>query len=120
MPAPELTFSVTGTTVSGVSGYNAISVTFSSDVEYIAFECRATRADAEWGLGIGTLVAAFSQTPANVNRTFEVYDTFLTSGDGTYRITLYAQGTGGNWNDKTYYYTLGTWQLGVNPFGAQV
>lgn len=120
MAAPDLTFSVTGTIVSDESGYNSISVTFSSDVEYIAFECRATKADAEWGLGIGTLVAAFSQTPAGVNRTFEVYDTFLTNGDGVYRITLYAQGTDGTWNDMTYNYHLGTWQLGEVPFASKV
>ena len=31
---------------------------------------------------------------------FEVYDDFLLSGDGTYRISLYAQGMDGSWNDN--------------------
>ena len=54
----------------------------------------------EWGRGRGTLIASFSQTPAATQRQFEVYDDFLLSGDGIYRISLYAQGMDGSWNDN--------------------
>lgn len=107
MGAPNLTFSVTGEKVSGVSGYDHIVVSFQADGSYVAFECRATRAGQDWGLGKGTLVASFSATPANTPRTFEVYDDFLTQGDGDYRISLYVQGEDGSWNDNHRYLPSG-------------
>jgi len=100
MPAPQLTFSITGTKVSAVSGYNHIDVTFSSDIAYVQFECRATKAGESYGRGVGRLVASFSTTPAGVSRTFEVYDTDLVNGEGEYRIGLYAQSEDGGWNDN--------------------
>ena len=100
MPAPELTFSTTGVKISSVAGYNHISVTFTSDIAYVAFECRATLSGAEYGRGVGRLIASFSTTPAGVSRTFEVYDNDLLSGEGDYRISLYAQSEDGGWNDN--------------------
>lgn len=103
MPAPELTFEVSGNVISAVSGFDSITVTFSSDIAYNAFECRATAANAEWGRGKGTLIASFSATPANTQRSFEVYDDYLLQGDGQYRISLYAQGADGSWNDNGWF-----------------
>ena len=100
MSAPNLEFTVSGTKLSDESGFDYISVTFSADAQYQAFECRATKVGEEWGLGKGTLVASFSQTPANAQRTFEVYDDYLVHGDGEYRISLFAQGIDGRWNDN--------------------
>lgn len=103
MAAPSLTFSVSGSKISDETGYDHISVSFQADIAYQAFECRATKVDADYGVGIGTLVASFSSTPANTLRTFEVYDDYLVHGDGEYRISLFAQGTDGSWNDNYYY-----------------
>lgn len=100
MPAPQLTFSISGTKVSAVSGYNHIDVSFSSDIAYTQFECRATKAGESYGRGVGRLVASFSMTPAGTSRTFEVYDTDLVNGEGEYRIGLYAQSEDGGWNDN--------------------
>lgn len=100
MPAPQLTFSISGTKVSAVSGYNHIDVSFSSDIAYVQFECRATKAGESYGRGVGRLVASFSMTPAGTSRTFEVYDTDLVNGEGKYRIGLYAQSEDGGWNDN--------------------
>lgn len=100
MPAPNLTFSASRTILSDEAGFDSITVTFSSDIEYQAFQCRATKVGENWGLGIGTLVASFSQTPAGVERTFEIYDDYLLQGDGEYRISLFAQGMDGSWNDN--------------------
>lgn len=100
MAAPNLSFTATGNTVSAVSGFDSISVTFSADAAYAAFQCRATKTGADWGVGKGTLVASFSATPANTERTFEVYDEYLTAGDGEYRISLFVQGEDGSWNDN--------------------
>lgn len=100
MAAPQLTFTITGNKISAVAGYDSITVAFTSDIPYQAFECRATKAGEDWGRGKGTLIASFSQTPAGTKRTFEVYDDFLLSGDGEYRISLFAQGADGSWNDN--------------------
>lgn len=100
MSAPNLTFSVTGERLSAVEGSDRVTVAFQADAAYMAFECRVTKSGEEWGLGKGTLAASFSQTPADTSRTFEIYDDFLANGDGQYRISLYAQGADGSWNDN--------------------
>ena len=107
MAAPNLTFSYTKSAISDETGYDTLSVTFSSDIAYTTFQCRATKIGAAFGRGVGTLVASFSSTPANTSRTFELYDTHLTAGDGTYRISLYAQGADGAWNDNSSFIPSG-------------
>lgn len=100
MAAPNLTFSTSGDKVSGREPYDRIVVAFTSDIPYTSFECRATKVGEPYGLGRGTLIASFSQTPAGVQRQFEVYDDFLVNGDGEYRVSLFAQGEDGSWNDN--------------------
>ena len=100
MAAPGLTFSVSGNKISATSGFDSITVSFKSDIAYKAFQCRATKFGEDYGVGKGVLIASFSTTPANAERTFEVYDDFLTSGDGDYRVSLFAQGEDGSWNDN--------------------
>lgn len=107
MPAPELTFSVSGNKVSDESGFDYIIVAFQSDVPYQAFECRATKVGEDYGVGKGALVASFSTTPANTQRQFEVYDDYLLNGDGEYRISLFAQGKDGSWNDNWLFIPVG-------------
>lgn len=100
MPAPSISFTITGNKISSESGYNSISVTFSSDITYTQCEVRTTKVGDSWGRSQGRLVAAFSTTPADTSRTFEVYDTDLISGEGDYRISIYAQSEDGGWNDN--------------------
>ena len=100
MSAPNVVFTASGNRISKVSGFDSITVTFSCDMASKAFECRATKVGENWGVGAGTLVASFSTTPANTQRSFEIYDDYLTSGDGEYRISLFAQGEDGSWNDN--------------------
>lgn len=136
MPAPELTFRVyipepfipagassmttaggetfkaslpveDGHKLSPVEGHRFVNVTFSADIAYTEFECRATKAGASYGRGQGRLVAAFSYTPAATERTFEIYDTDLVNGDGGYRIGMYAQSMDGGWNDNTLFIPAG-------------
>lgn len=108
MPAPGLTYTVSGRKISDEAGFNFISVRFQSDIPYIAFECRATKVGEEYGVGKGALVASFSSTPAQTERTFEVYDSYLVQGDGEYRISLFAQSEEGAWNDNFPYIPLGS------------
>lgn len=100
MGAPNLTFSVTGNKLSTVSGFDKVSVSFEADAPYKVFECRATKSGEVWGCGKGSLIASFSQTPANTPRQFDIFDEYLLNGDGEYRISLYAQGEDGSWNDN--------------------
>ena len=51
---PELSFSVTRTKISDKAGYNSLSVTFSSDIAYSEFECRATKIGADYGVEKGS------------------------------------------------------------------
>ena len=61
-----------------------------------------------YGRGVGRLIAAFSATPAATSRTFEVYDTDLVSGEGEYRISIYAESDDGGWNDNHGFLPSGT------------
>ena len=103
MPAPNINFTVTGNRISNVAGFDSITVSFTTDIASKAFECRATKVGASYGLGMGTLVTSFSTTPANTTRSFEIYDDYLINGDGEYRISLFAQGEDGSWNDNGYF-----------------
>lgn len=107
MSAPNLTFSASGAKLSAVFGYDHITVSFQADAPFIAFECRATKVGEEYGVGKGALVASFSATPANTERTFEVYDDYLLNGDGEYRLSLFIQGEDGSWNDNYPYIPIG-------------
>lgn len=108
MAAPALTFTADRYKISGEPGYDYITVQFTSDLPYTAFECRATKSGEDYGVGKGALVASFSQTPANTQRSFEIYDDYLLQGDGEYRISLFAQGEDGAWNDNYYYIPSGS------------
>ena len=100
MAAPQLTFTQSGNKLSAKDGYDSITVRFSADIVYTAFECRATKVSTDYGVGKGTLIASFSRTPAGTERTFDIYDEYLVNGDGDYRISLFAQGEDGSWNDN--------------------
>lgn len=108
MPAPELSFSSSGVIVSAVDGYDHITVTFSAAIAYTEFQCRATRQGESYGVGIGALIASFSSTPAGTVRSYDIYDTYLTSGDGEYRISLFARGEDGSWNDNEAFIPSGS------------
>lgn len=119
MSAPGLTFTITGNKISAVSGFDSITVSFSSDIAYQAFECRATKSGEDWGRGKGALIASFSRTPAGRSRTFDVYDDFLLSGDGTYRISLFAQAEDGSWNDNYGFIADGTTDVMLTADGHE-
>lgn len=119
MAAPNLEFTVSGAKISDEPGFDYISVTFSADAQYQSFECRATKVGEDWGRGKGVLVASFSQTPANTQRTFEVYDDFLIHGDGEYRISLFAQGMDGSWNDNWGFIPSGTNETMITADGLE-
>ena len=117
MPAPQLTFQASRTGISSAAGFDSVSVTFSADMAYTQFQCRATKSGEAYGVDVGTLVASFSYTPANTPRTFEIYDEHLLNGDGDYRISLFALGEDGAWNDNHLFLPSGAGGL-VTADGA--
>lgn len=82
----------TATKLSTVSGKNAITITFSSDINLQQWEVRA---DGN-GVGSGDLIASGGSISANVEYT--VYGNQLTWGDRNYRINIYGQSIEGVWN----------------------
>lgn len=119
MSAPEISFSVSGTSISDETGFDYIIVSFQSDISYKTFECRATKVGEEYGVGKGVLVASFSTTPANTQRQFEVYDDYLVHGDGDYRISLFAQGEDGSWNDNQGFIPAGETETMLTSDGKE-
>jgi hypothetical protein len=113
--SPGLIFTISKNKISDETGYDSLTVAFSSDIAYSDFECRATLINDNYGLGIGDLIATFSNTPANTERTFEIYDTNLVHGEGEYRISLYAKSVeSGSWNDNHSFITSGVSPLVTN------
>lgn len=109
MAAPRIRFSTHGADgkISSVDGFSKVTVTFSADLPYAEFECRATKVDEDYGWGKGTKIVSFPQTPAETERSFDICDDFLLSGDGVYRISLYAQGLDGSRNDNHAFLPVG-------------
>lgn len=85
------------TKISGVSGHDRCTVTFTANVELSYWEARATTTQTP-GHGVGLLVE--SGTLAN-GATGYVYvdDEELTNGDLEYRISIYGQNVDGVWSD---------------------
>ncbi len=110
MAAPQISFSQD---FAKVSQNQHITVTFWADLPYTEFQARATKTGAAYGVGLGSLLAAFGATPAATSRTFEVYNTDLVNGDGEYRLSLFARGEDGAWNDD-----LGFIVVGGNPLAT--
>lgn len=108
MAGPSLSIDVNKTLISGQEGYNSITVKFSSDIPYQEFECRATKEGEDYGVGKGALIASFSYTPADTERAFEIYDSYLLKGDGKYRISLFAKSEDNVWNDNYIYIPVGS------------
>lgn len=107
MAAPEILYSISGERLSAVEDFDRIMVTVQADLPCRSLECRATKVGEDYGVGKGVLLASFSTTPAGTPRTFELYDDFLLRGDGPYRISLFAQGEDGSWNDNHPYIPVG-------------
>ena len=85
------------TKISGISGHDRCTVTFTANVELSYWEARATTTQTP-GHGVGLLVE--SGTLAN-GATGYVYvdDEELTNGDLSYRIDIYGQNVDGVWSD---------------------
>ena len=103
MAAPQISFT---RDFDKVSKKQHITVHFSSDIAYEQFEARATKDGSEYGVGIGALIASFSYTPQETERTFEIYDASLLEGDGLYRLSLFAKSEDGTWNDGQAFFTV--------------
>ena len=73
----------------------------------------------EEGLNVVSLPKTIDNDLPGTERTFEVYDDFLLSGDGEYRISLYAQGADGSWNDNYGFVPSGTTKTMLTADGKE-
>ena len=101
MAIPEIAFTHD---TSVVSTQKICTVDFSVSENFINFEARSTKKGMPFGRGIGYLVTSMSIAspnyfPANKSYPFVITDSDLISGDGEYRISMYAQNTDGIWSD---------------------
>ena len=101
MAIPQISFTKN---VSIISAHQTCTVNMQVNENFIEFEARATKNGQPYGRGIGTLVASMSiALPnyylANTNYPFVVTDQNLASGDGVYRISMYAKNVDGVWSD---------------------
>jgi len=101
--APNLTYTITyrgepielSSTMraSFAKGYNQVNVMYKTDISLSKYYCYVTKADEEWGLGIGKVVYyALGNIAANINHayTIDVNAENFYRGDTTYRISMYA------------------------------
>lgn len=101
MSIPTISFSNNRNEISTVLD---CTVNFQVNENFVEFEARATKSGEPYGRGIGNLIMQMkiqspNYYPANTNYTFVVNSSNLTSGDGTYRISMYAKNVGGTWSD---------------------
>lgn len=119
MGIPDITFANDRTIISTKF---SCTVKFKVTENFREFEARATIAGQPYGRGIGILlmnmsIASPNYYPANTEYTYIITDQNLTSGDGTYRISMYAKNTDGIWSDTVAFTWDGTngngWDVGT-------
>ena len=85
------------TKISGVSGYDRCTVTFTSDQALSYWEARATTTQTP-GHGVGLLVESGTLSEGATGYVY-VDNEELTNGDLNYRIDIYGQNVDGVWSD---------------------
>ena len=135
---PILTYSInwgTGNTFQKLSGKTYISpsgqrvdcstltVTFSSSQHFKKFYATAVKSGNDYGFiddilvdiretnPTGILLYELTERDANVNFSFTINTSSLTSGDGEYRIGLYVQNNDGFWNYEYFLLEANNLQL---------
>ena len=99
MPAPVLTLTNTPVSeISNVAGKNVSAASFVSDADLEQWEARAGAGTAH---GAGLLVGSGGELAANTAASFDVQNSELTDGEGTYKISVWGKGWDGYWNDGT-------------------
>jgi len=84
--------------ISDKPGYEKSVVTYSSDMDYVAYEIRRTAAGAERGRGIGELLDSGTiNVTAEIEKVFEAYYYHLET-DGDYVASVYVKNAYGIWS----------------------
>ena len=95
--------------ISYVSGYDQLLIRYTSDMSLQYIEARITADGTDYGIGIGTLVDYSSGSiSANTQHTLTLNSssTIFTSGDGVYRLSIYAKNSiDGTWNQTHFFIT---------------
>jgi len=77
--------------VGKVSPFNVCNVEFEVTSDIDAWECRATFAGADYGVGKGLLIANGTTVSVQCAEQFGISNTQLTLGEGEYRISVYVK-----------------------------
>jgi len=112
MSSPSLTFQVDWT--SGVVGklsatppFNCLDIIFVCNQHIKEFRARATFENQPRGIDKGVLITTMTDKPADTQIRFTLDGNMcLTSGDGTYCISLYVQNDQGEWNVGRLFITV--------------
>lgn len=86
------------TKISGISGHDRCTVTFTSDQALSYWEARATTTQTP-AHGVGLLVESGTLSKGETGYVY-VDDEELTNGDLNYTITIYGQNADGRWSDE--------------------
>ena len=86
------------TKISGVTGYDRCTVTFTSDQALTYWEARATTTQTP-GHGVGLLVESGTLAKGATGYVY-VDNEELTNGDLNYRISIYGRNSDGIWSDE--------------------
>lgn len=101
MGIPAITFA---NDVDIVSTVQSCTVDFQVNENFVQFEARSTKVGETYGRGVGNLITSMSIAlpnyyPKDKSFSFVITDSNLISGDGQYRISMYAQNVDGVWSD---------------------
>lgn len=101
MAIPEISFTKDRDIVS--TTLNCV-VDFQVSENFLQFEARSTKVGDPYGRGVGNLILEMSIAAPNYyiggkSYSFVIQDSDLISGDGEYRISMYAKNTDGIWSD---------------------
>lgn len=89
---PTLTLkSYTRSKLSEKEGFSSAQVVFACDMDLQAFEARATKSGASYGIGVGDLLCSMENVESGKDISFSLSSSKLTQGDGVYRISLYGK-----------------------------
>lgn len=91
--------------ISDESGKSRCVCSFVVDGDVFRWESRAVKGDFEPGVGVGEIVESGGELKSGQSAEVIVDDEELSSGDGLYTISIYAQNIYGYWSDGTFMQT---------------
>lgn len=110
---PTLTLkSYTRSKLSEKEGFSSAQAVFACDMDLQAFEARATKDGAPYGVGVGDLLCSMENVASGEDISFSLSSSMLTQGDGVYRVSLYGKA-------DNHYFDFGALDFGNVNFAGE-